>query len=78
VCSLLILILYPKRVHFTSLTLTAEYWGSDDTCTKQGHNHNLDSVVLNYPCPVSRLRVVSYNRTKCRESGTCEQNYFFL
>jgi hypothetical protein len=28
VCSLLSLVLYPKRVYFTSLTLTAEYWGS--------------------------------------------------
>jgi hypothetical protein len=43
---------------------------------KQGHNNNLDSVALNYPCPVSRLRVVSHNRTKCRENKTCEQNYF--
>jgi hypothetical protein len=28
VCSLLSLVLYPKRVYFASLTLTAEYWGS--------------------------------------------------
>jgi hypothetical protein len=28
VCSLLSLIIYPKRVCFASLTLTAEYWGS--------------------------------------------------
>jgi hypothetical protein len=27
-CSLLSLILYPKHVHFTSLMLAAEYWGS--------------------------------------------------
>jgi hypothetical protein len=27
VCSLLSLVLYPKRVCFASLTLTAEYWG---------------------------------------------------
>jgi hypothetical protein len=43
---------------------------------EQGHNHNLGSVALNYPCPVSRLRVVSHNRTKCRENETREQNYF--
>jgi hypothetical protein len=28
VCNLLSLIPYPKRVHFASLTLAAEYWGS--------------------------------------------------
>jgi hypothetical protein len=28
VCSLLNLVLYPKRVYFASLTLTAEYWES--------------------------------------------------
>jgi hypothetical protein len=28
VCSLLSLVLYPKRVHFASLTLDARYWGS--------------------------------------------------
>jgi hypothetical protein len=28
VCSLLSLILYPKHVYFSSLTLTVEYWGS--------------------------------------------------
>jgi hypothetical protein len=28
VCSPLSLVLYPKRVYFASLTLTAEYWGS--------------------------------------------------
>jgi hypothetical protein len=28
VCSLLSLVLYPKRVYFASLMLTAEYWGS--------------------------------------------------
>jgi hypothetical protein len=44
--------------------------------SEQGHNHKLDSVALNYPCPVNRLRVVSYNKTKCRENGTREQNNF--
>jgi hypothetical protein len=29
VCSLLRLVLYPKRVYFTSLTLTVEYGGSE-------------------------------------------------
>jgi hypothetical protein len=53
VCSLLRLVLYTKHVYFASLTLTAEYWGSNDTCPEQGHNHNLDSVTLNYPCPVN-------------------------
>jgi hypothetical protein len=43
---------------------------------EQGHNHNLDSVALNYPCPVSWLRVVGHNRTKCRENESREQNYF--
>jgi hypothetical protein len=28
VCSLLNLVLYPNRVYFASLTLTAEYWES--------------------------------------------------
>jgi hypothetical protein len=28
VCNLLSLILYPKLVYLTSITLTAEYWGS--------------------------------------------------
>jgi hypothetical protein len=28
VCSLLNLVMYPKRVYFASLTLTAEYWES--------------------------------------------------
>jgi hypothetical protein len=28
VCSLLSLVLYPKRVHFASLKMSAEYWGS--------------------------------------------------
>jgi hypothetical protein len=27
VCSLLSLVLYPKRVYFAFLMLTAEYWG---------------------------------------------------
>jgi hypothetical protein len=27
VCSLLSLVLYPKRVYFVSLMLTVEYWG---------------------------------------------------
>jgi hypothetical protein len=28
VCSMLCLVLYPKRVHYASLTLAAKYWGS--------------------------------------------------
>jgi hypothetical protein len=43
---------------------------------EQGHNHNLDSVALNYPCPVSRLKVISHSRTKYRENETREQKYF--
>jgi hypothetical protein len=31
VCSLLSLIMYPKRVYFVSLMLIAKYWGPDDT-----------------------------------------------
>jgi hypothetical protein len=43
--------------------------GSDAAPPEQVHNHNLGSVRLNYPCPVSRLRVVSHNRTKRRRAG---------
>jgi hypothetical protein len=78
VWSLLSLILYPMCVHFTSLMLDAEYWGPNGTCLKHGHNHSLDRAALNYPCPVTRLRVVSHSGTKCRESGTREHNYFCL
>jgi hypothetical protein len=28
VCSVLSLVMYPKRVYFASLTVTVEYWGS--------------------------------------------------
>jgi hypothetical protein len=45
---------------------------------EQVHNHNLDSVALNNPCLVSQLRVVRHNGTKYRESGTREQNCFYL
>jgi hypothetical protein len=45
---------------------------------EQGHNHNLHSIALNYPCLARRLRIVSHNRTKCRENGTREQNYFLF
>jgi hypothetical protein len=77
VYSLLSLVPYPKRVHFASLTLSQlSTGGPDSTCPEQVHNHNLDSVALNYPCPVSPFRVMSRNRTKCRENGTHEQNYF--
>jgi hypothetical protein len=34
VCSLLSLVLYPKRVYFASLTLTVEYWGSGQRMPK--------------------------------------------
>jgi hypothetical protein len=77
VYSLLSLISYPKHVHFASLTLSQLSTRARTThATEQAHHHNLDSVALNYPCPVSRLRVVSHNKTKCRENGTHEQNYF--
>jgi hypothetical protein len=36
---------------------------------EQVHNHNLSSVTLNYPYPISRPRVVSHNRTKRRVAG---------
>jgi hypothetical protein len=36
---------------------------------EQVHNHNPGSVTLNYPCPVSQLRVVSHNKAKRREAG---------
>jgi hypothetical protein len=77
VCSLLSLVLYPKCVYFASLTLTAEYWGVRTAhAPEQDYNHNLDCVALSYPCPINWLRVVSHNRTKCRENETREQNYF--
>jgi hypothetical protein len=31
---------------------------------------------MNYPCPISQLRVIRHNRTKCRDNGTIKQNYF--
>jgi hypothetical protein len=34
--------------------------GLDGAPPEQAHNHNVDNVTLNYPCPVSRLRVVSH------------------
>jgi hypothetical protein len=45
---------------------------------KQVHDHNLDSVALNYPCPVSWLMTVRHNKTKCRENGTRERSYLGL
>jgi hypothetical protein len=75
VYSLFSLVSYPKRVHFASLTLSQLSTGPE-YAPKQGNNHNLDSVALNYPFLVSQLRVMSHNRTKCRENGTREQNYF--
>jgi hypothetical protein len=32
VCNLFSLVLYPKRVYFASLMLTADYWGSNGAC----------------------------------------------
>jgi hypothetical protein len=79
VCSLLNLITYPKSVHFTSLTLSAEYWGSRQHMPpEQDHNHNLESVALNYPCPVRRLRIVRHNKARHRENEIREQSYFYL
>jgi hypothetical protein len=43
---------------------------------EQGHNHNLDSVALNYPYLISRPRIVTHNRTKRRENGIHERSYF--
>jgi hypothetical protein len=69
-CSLLSLVMYPKRAHFASRTLSTKYWGARMAHPpEQVQNHNLDSVAVNYPCPISRLRVVSHNRTKHREVG---------
>jgi hypothetical protein len=56
VCSMLSLVPYPKLVYFASLTPTAKYSGSgrrmllSKTITI---TWILDSVALNYPCPVS-------------------------
>jgi hypothetical protein len=36
---------------------------------EQVHNHNSCSVTLNCPCPVSRPRAVSHNRTKRKVVG---------
>jgi hypothetical protein len=48
VCSLFCLVLYPKRAHFASLTLLANYWGAQTVGTlDQGTNHNLKSIALN-------------------------------
>jgi hypothetical protein len=81
VCSLLSLISYPKRVHFASLTLATKYWGVRTTHAPEqdhNHNHNLDIVALNYPCPVSRQRIVRHNGTKHRKNETHERSYFYL
>jgi hypothetical protein len=76
VYNLLSMILYPKRVHFVSLMLShLSTGGRIAHAPEQGHNHNLDSVALNYPCPVGQLRVVRHNKTKCRENEIREQNY---
>jgi hypothetical protein len=45
---------------------------------EQDHNHNIDSVALNYPCPVSRSGIIRHNRTKHRENGIRERSYFYL
>jgi hypothetical protein len=45
---------------------------------EQGPKHKLDSIALNNPYPISRLRVLSHSRTRCRESKTREQNYFLF
>jgi NAD(P)H-flavin reductase len=42
------------------------------------HNHNSGSVTLNYPCPISRLRVISHSKTNFREAGPHELNYLFI
>jgi hypothetical protein len=79
VYSLLSLVSYPKHVHFNFLTMDAEYWGVRMTHTpKQDHNNNLDSVTLNYLCPVSRPRIVRHNRAKRGENGIHERGYFYL
>jgi hypothetical protein len=82
VCSLLSRVPYPKRVHFASLTLIQLSIGSpsghNHLAPEQDHNHNLDSVALNYPCPVIRLWIVRHNGTKCRENETREWSYLYL
>jgi hypothetical protein len=45
---------------------------------EQDHNHNLDSVASNYPCPVRRPRIVIDKRAKRREKGIDERSYFYL
>jgi hypothetical protein len=50
--------------------------GSNGAPPKQVHNHNLDSVALNYPSPVIRLRWSTIMKPSARKSGTREQNYF--
>jgi hypothetical protein len=72
VCSLLSLILYPKRVYFASLTLIAEYWGFGRRMPLNKAIIITYSVAVNYPCLVSWLRVVSHNRTKYKENKTRE------
>jgi hypothetical protein len=78
-CTACLVVPYPKHVHFASLTLVAKYWGVQMThAPKQDHNNNLDSVALNYPCHVSRPRIVRHNRAKHRENGIHERSYFYL
>jgi hypothetical protein len=77
VYNLLSLVPYPPHVHFASLTLSQLSTRARIAhAPEQGHNHILDSIALNYPCLINQLRVVSHNRTKYRENGTHEQNYF--
>jgi hypothetical protein len=45
---------------------------------EQDHNHNLDRVALNSPCPIGWLRIIRHNKTKHRENGICERSYFYL
>jgi hypothetical protein len=45
---------------------------------EQVHYHELGSVKLNYPCPISRQRVVSHSRMRCREVGPVNRITFCL
>jgi hypothetical protein len=42
------------------------------------HNHNLESMALNYPCPIGRLRILRHNGTKHRENRIREWSYIYL
>jgi hypothetical protein len=77
--SLLSLVLYPKHAHSISQMLSADYWGPG--CRTPLKRSITITWVLSHwitPWPISRLRAVSHNRTKCREVGSVSKITFYL